>query len=58
MASKNLSKGHIIKYSDILIKRPGHGISPMLLKKVIGKKLVVKLREDKIFLKKHFKNFE
>ena len=58
VASRNLSKGQIIKYSDILIKRPGHGISPMLLKKIVGKKLVVNLREDKIFLKKHFKNFE
>ncbi len=36
---KNLAKNHVITESDLIMKRPGDGISPMLLNQVIGKKL-------------------
>ncbi len=32
-------KGHVISFDDILIVRPGNGISPMEIDKVIGKEL-------------------
>ena len=37
--AKKLEKGTLLKESDLIMKRPGDGISPMLLEKVIGKKL-------------------
>jgi len=36
--SKSVKKGHIILESDLVMKRPGDGISPMLMDTVIGKK--------------------
>jgi N,N'-diacetyllegionaminate synthase len=47
-ASKNLKKGSIIKAEDIIMKRPGTGISPMLMNDVIGKKLNKNKEEDKL----------
>lgn len=37
--NKNLSKGHILTEDDLIMMRPGNGISPMLMMSVIGKKL-------------------
>ncbi len=37
--AKNLVKSHIITEADLIMKRPGDGISPMLMEQVIGKKL-------------------
>jgi N-acetylneuraminate synthase len=36
---KNFKKDHLITEEDIVMKRPGDGISPMLMYKVIAKKL-------------------
>jgi len=47
-ASKNLKKGSIIKAEDIIMKRPGTGISPMQMNDVIGKKLNKNKEEDKL----------
>ncbi len=44
--SKNLPKGIVIEESDLIMKRPGDGISPMELEKVIGKKTKRILYED------------
>lgn len=41
-----LPKGHKISSSDLIMKRPGTGISPMKLDDIIGKKLTVELPED------------
>jgi len=38
---KAFSKGHILCENDLSMKRPGDGISPMELKKVLGKKLKI-----------------
>jgi N-acetylneuraminate synthase len=40
----DLTKGHIIDASDLIMKRPGDGISPMLLNNVIGMKLNVDIK--------------
>lgn len=37
--AKSLSKNHILNESDLIMKRPGDGISPMLIENVLGKKL-------------------
>ena len=43
---KNLPEGHIITESDVIMKRPGNGISSALVDSVIGKKLKNDLSED------------
>lgn len=43
---KNLQKDHILSESDLIMKRPGDGISPMLLERVIGKKLKMDLKTE------------
>jgi len=37
--ARSLQKNHILTESDFIMKRPGDGISPMLLEKILGKKL-------------------
>ena len=37
--SKSLKKGHIIKKSDLTMKKPGNGISYEKMKNILGKKL-------------------
>lgn len=41
-----LSKGHVLKENDLVMKRPGDGISPMEMERVIGKKLKASLSAD------------
>ena len=43
-----LKKGCIIKKKHISFKRPGTGISPMLIKKVLGKKLISNIKKNKV----------
>lgn len=38
--SKDLRKGHMLAFEDLLIVRPSHGISPMDMDFVVGKKLI------------------
>lgn len=54
VASKNLSKGNRIDRSDIMIKRPGTGISPSQIDKIVGLKLIKSKRKDEIFKMKDF----
>lgn len=37
VASKKINKGEVISYSNITFKRPGNGISPIFVEKLIGK---------------------
>ncbi len=53
---KNLKKGHILKKQDLLCKRPGTGISPINLSKIIGKKIKKNLSEDHILKWSDLKN--
>ena len=43
-----LKKGCIIKKKHLSFKRPGTGISPMLIKKVLGKKLLSNIKKNKV----------
>ncbi len=43
---KDLSKGHVIREDDLVIKRPGDGIPSSLMDQVIGKKLKKDSMED------------
>lgn len=44
--NKNLMKGDIIRHEDLIMKRPGNGISPMRIDEIVGKTVSVDLRED------------
>jgi N,N'-diacetyllegionaminate synthase len=44
--SKEMKKGELIKEHDLSIKRPGNGISPMFINKVIGKTLTNDVEVD------------
>ncbi|HEY9083421.1 MAG TPA: N-acetylneuraminate synthase [Vicingaceae bacterium] len=50
---KALPQGHIIESSDLIVKRPGDGISPMEINKVIGKMLTTALKEETKLLWNH-----
>ena len=47
--AKSILKGHILSESDLIMKRPGDGISPMLMEQVIGKRVIENLSIDRIF---------
>lgn len=44
--SRALKKGDVIKEEDVVMKRPGNGISPMEMDKVLGKVLLNDVFED------------
>ena len=44
--AKNLVEGTILKESDLIMKRPGNGISPMQMNLVLGKKVVTDVKKD------------
>ena len=44
----NLEKGHIIAKTDLIMKRPGDGISPMEFEKCLGKSLRLNVQEDQM----------
>ena len=46
VTNKAMQKGHKLKKSDLTCKRPATGISPMQIKKVLGKKIKKNLKED------------
>jgi N,N'-diacetyllegionaminate synthase len=48
VVKSDLKKGHIIKYDDLLAKRPSDGISPNNIDEIIGMTLANDKREDDI----------
>ena len=48
VTAKNLPKGHVITQADILIKRPGTGLPPAILDKIIGKALTHHIDVDTV----------
>lgn len=44
-AARDMKKGEIIQESDLIMLRPGDGISPMLMHRIIGKKLSIDVEE-------------
>lgn len=51
--SRNVSRGHELTESDLVMKRPGHGISPMQINEVIGRKVAQDLNEDTLLTWEH-----
>ncbi len=53
VVNKNLNKGQKLKLSDITFKRPGTGIAPFMLNKVLKKKLKKNVLKDEILTLRH-----
>ncbi len=53
VTSGDFLKGHKLRHIDLISKRPGTGISPTNLKKVLGRKLKINLSDDTILKWKH-----
>jgi len=47
-ANKLIKKGHKIKLSDLICKRPGSGLSPIKIYKMIGKKAKQNIQKDSL----------
>lgn len=48
VADEDIEKNKILRLKHLTSKRPGTGISPMLLKEVVGKKTKLKIKKDTI----------
>ncbi|MGO3708363.1 MAG: N-acetylneuraminate synthase family protein [Mesonia hippocampi] len=48
VAAKNIPEGKIIDKDDLTFKRPAHGISPMHIDEVIGKKALKEIKDDMV----------
>ena len=55
VANKKISKGEVLTKNKIYFKRPGTGISPSLLKKVLGKRAKKEITYDKLITFKDLK---
>ena len=55
MASKNIQKNEKFSLENLTCKRPGTGISPMLIPKLIGKKSNKSYKTDEIIKIKRVK---
>ena len=55
IAKNDLRIGHKIKKNDLLIKRPGTGIEPEFLNKLISRTLKKNIKADQILKWSHFK---
>ncbi len=44
--TRDLKKGHVLTKHDLIMKRPGDGISPFLYYEIIGQKLICDLKAD------------
>ncbi len=51
--ASDLSEGHILTERDLRMKRPGTGISPMEMDRVIGKKLRMNMAKDQTLFYEH-----
>jgi sialic acid synthase SpsE len=50
-----MKEGEIIQINDLIMMRPGNGISPMDLKQVIGKKILKDLNAGDMLSWQHIK---
>jgi N,N'-diacetyllegionaminate synthase len=55
VAKTDLGKGTVLQESDLGFKRPANGLSPKMLKQVIGKTLLVDLKKDEALKKEDIK---
>lgn len=51
---RDMEAGQIVALTDICVKRPGTGISPMKIEMVIGKKLLKAIKADEVITDTHF----
>ena len=51
--NKDLQAGDVLRKSDLICKRPGNGISPIDIEKIIGFKLIKSLKNDEILRWEH-----
>ena len=55
VSTRELPKGHIISKRDIVFKRPGTGISPIDMKKILNKKLLRSKKKNRVIFYKDIK---
>lgn len=55
VASKDLKKNTILKYTDISYKSPGGGLKPYEYKKILNKKTKIEIKKDQLILLKKLK---
>jgi len=53
VAIKDLSKGHVIKREDLVLKRPGQGLRAREIPKILNRKLKRTIKQDEIITLKH-----
>ncbi len=54
VAAKDIKAGTVITRKDIVVKRPGIGISPEFIGKIINKKARVDIKKDSLFKRSNF----
>ena len=52
--SSLLKKGHVIDFNDLISLRPGDGVSPMSIEKIIGLRLKLDVKENQKLDLNHF----
>lgn len=50
IAAQNIKKGELLTERNLMVKRPGNGISPMEWDKVVGKKAIRAFKEDELIV--------
>jgi N-acetylneuraminate synthase/N,N'-diacetyllegionaminate synthase len=55
VAAADLERGHVLRPEDLLAKRPGTGISPADLGRILGRTLRMALRADGVLAWKHLR---
>jgi sialic acid synthase SpsE len=48
VTAKNILKGQVLKKKDLVFKRPGTGISPTNLKKILGRTIRKDIKKNKL----------
>ena len=48
-----LEVGHVLTGADLICKRPGTGISPLVIEDIVGQRIAVDLKEDTILDHSH-----
>lgn len=56
VASKDLNKGHILEPQDIALKSPQDGLNASMFDSLIGKEIIVDIKQDEDFALHHFSN--
>ncbi len=54
--NSDINKNEIIKENNLIMKRPGNGVSPMEFEKIIGKKAIKNLKKGDLFFWKNIKS--